>query len=709
MRLHDTGPAIPSRKQCGFSTPSEGPLDPEDLVAGDARAIIQPGLASLHSMFVNEHNRIVRKLKIHPKLKLTLLLKMSLEEQVKADEMLYQEARKIVSAELQNIVYNEFLPIVLGSDGLSSHGLGLRDTSAYNSTIDATITNEFATVAFRFGHSLIPSIFERSPTPVTSVHDRWALHENFDKFDEFVLGHGSSGDAWKNQIVGAINQESAAMDSSISRTITDFLFCGENCGLPGGFGQDLAARNIQRGRDHGIPSYNTIRQFCGLAPLTDWASPPPEIPQEDWDNLKTVYTRVDDIDAFPGGLAETSTQAGGGLLGDTFSCILGRQFKALMEGDRYFFTHPANGSQRERGLKSRTKATVRDLTLGDIICFNTNSMTTKASVMSTLGEDVDCAARTDLDFDDIAADILDEPQNTTSSVDKILVTGGRSSPYLSSTELYPTSPSCSPPPLPTVRHAHVTFSLHTGEVAACGGYDDHTHLSSCLVLNTTARLWQTNPKVPHLTNSRYRSTAVVVSYGVFVLGGAGSRSTSSLVLRPDSTSWEKGPTLPGRGADLSCGVTLQEEGSFLVIGGRYEQSQVEEYQPSSTSWAPDNKWPDLLQGRFAHACATTGQSVVIAGGISGEGYLRSTEVLSTTSRTIRRGGDTSSARGYLSMVALSAPGSIYVLGGYIPGTTYQTVERWLAGTSTWTTEASMKEKRREMGAVAVNRDTICPA
>ena len=66
------------------------------------------------------------------------------------------------------------------------------------------------------------------------------------------------------------------------------------------------AINLQRGRDHGLPSYNAYRKRCGLATLTSWNERPTEQDEVSWLNLKDAYEKVDDIDLYLGGVSEKS-------------------------------------------------------------------------------------------------------------------------------------------------------------------------------------------------------------------------------------------------------------------------------------------------------------------------------------------------------------------------------------------------------------------
>ena len=57
---------LPTRRQCGFASPPKESAVPtqDDLTGGDVRAVVQPGLTSIHTLFLQEHNRIVDALKV---------------------------------------------------------------------------------------------------------------------------------------------------------------------------------------------------------------------------------------------------------------------------------------------------------------------------------------------------------------------------------------------------------------------------------------------------------------------------------------------------------------------------------------------------------------------------------------------------------------------------------------------------------------------
>jgi peroxidase len=106
------------------------------------------------------------------------------------------------------------------------------------------------------------------------------------------------------------------------------------------------AINIQRGRDHGLPSYNQYRQYCGLSKLNSFSdlNNGEFLPDVDIAALSSVYDSVDDIDLFVGGLIEkpiSGTAPGApfdlGLLGPTFSCIMAETFATLKTSDRFYY------------------------------------------------------------------------------------------------------------------------------------------------------------------------------------------------------------------------------------------------------------------------------------------------------------------------------------------------------------------------------------
>ena len=62
-----------------------------------------------------------------------------------------------------------------------------------------------------------------------------------------------------------VAQPAQAFDSNYDAEIRSYLFKRRKI-----YGGDLKALDVQRGRDHGLPSYNDLRNFCGLPRATKW-------------------------------------------------------------------------------------------------------------------------------------------------------------------------------------------------------------------------------------------------------------------------------------------------------------------------------------------------------------------------------------------------------------------------------------------------------
>ncbi len=150
-------------------------------------------------------------------------------------------------------------------------------------------------------------------------------------------------------------------DQFMSGEITNHLF--EEKGIRFS-GLDLAALNIQRGRDHGLRPYNEYRVACNLKKAKDFDDLSNEISPDVIKRLRQVYNNVDDVDFFTGGLSETPLQ--GALVGPTFACVIGIQFQKLKRCDRFWYENSGSGTRFSEAQLTE----IRKITLSKIICEN---------------------------------------------------------------------------------------------------------------------------------------------------------------------------------------------------------------------------------------------------------------------------------------------------------------------------------------------------
>ena len=136
-------------------------------------------------------------------------------------------------------------------------------------------------------------------------------------------------------------------------------------------GLDLVALNIQRGRDHGIPDYNTVREGIGLPRHKSFADVTPDKKLQE--KLEQVYTSIDDVDLWIGGLAEPHVE--GGTVGETFARIIALQYRVLRDGDRFWYENVNTALYQ---LKDRTNLPTQGTTMVEVL-FRTTGIKWKGS------------------------------------------------------------------------------------------------------------------------------------------------------------------------------------------------------------------------------------------------------------------------------------------------------------------------------------------
>jgi len=401
------------------------------FITGDGRGNENIGLTAVHHVFHSEHNRQVdaNKLEILKTKDLDFInewLRVDLTQaQVDAipvgngaalaayaqtlawdGERLFQTARFATEMQYQHLVFEEFgrkiQPLI--------------DPFVFNTItdIDPAIFAEFANVVYRFGHSMLTDEIARlflneegqpirydaegNPVPVTDLEE-W--NDDIGLIQAFLnpLEFDKNGSISHEQAAGAIFRGMTKVHGNeIDEFVVDSLR-NNLLGLP----LDLAAINIARGRDTGMPTLNEARAQLYAASNSSFLKP-----YENWvdfaSNLKTpasvinfiaaygthptilaagnalsarraaamelvlgtdqngdgvvpadrveflngtgawagVETGLNEIDLWIGGLAE-KIMPFGGMLGSTFNAVFEAQLEMLQDLDRFYYLTRTQG------------------------------------------------------------------------------------------------------------------------------------------------------------------------------------------------------------------------------------------------------------------------------------------------------------------------------------------------------------------------------
>ena len=351
-------------------------------VGGDVRANENIALTATQTLFAREHNRIVS------------LLPSSLSEEDK-----FQIARRVLIAEQQYITYNEFLPAM---------GVTLPAYTGYRTNVNASLSNEFAVVGYR-AHSQIHGEFEfetnasrYSAADLTNFTNQGlevavdagvatvAVPLNVGFFNPDLMQSLQIG-----PVLSSLTESQYKNDEQFDNQLRSVLFqvpvpgnpaCVQGPDVTPCFNGvvDLAAIDIERARDHGIGTYNQLRQAYGLPARTSFTgitgeatenfpSDPLLTPGNEINDpnildytrlvdlegnpvaigdqaavgtqstrratiaarLRAIYGNVNNVDAFTGMVAEPHLP--GREFGELQTAIWTRQFQALRDGDRFFY------------------------------------------------------------------------------------------------------------------------------------------------------------------------------------------------------------------------------------------------------------------------------------------------------------------------------------------------------------------------------------
>lgn len=303
----------------------------EDLrPVGDSAVRVNPLTLSLTRLMIREHNKIASSYRN--------------TSRGLADEEVFQYARIRVVAQLQALMYYEFLPNL----GIT---LPLYRPGDYRDDIMPYVDNFFAAVTSRFVHSTLTDVIPRldhSGRELVGGSFMWTDVWQDPGAALLLVEDKNSSGSIDPILQGMIRKLAGAVEPRYCRSVQQELFS-----RPGTPGSDLLALDIQRGRDLGVPGYNRARLAFNLSRVENMADI-----STDMDVVRVLQEQYKNdlrqVDALVGALAEAPQ--GSGHLGPLLAASFISQMTRTRNGDWFYFENTRNGlftTEEIEGIRGR--------------------------------------------------------------------------------------------------------------------------------------------------------------------------------------------------------------------------------------------------------------------------------------------------------------------------------------------------------------------
>ncbi|RKO90597.1 heme peroxidase [Blyttiomyces helicus] len=286
---------------------------------GGPPALGLPHIAMFQILLLREHNRRARQIAVtNPDW---------------TDAQIFNRARRMVIAIVQKITLGRYYPLLLGEVAPAYAG--------YDPNVDPSIDLFWANVAQRYGHTSTNQVllrYEEDGLPSNDGHVRLVD----------VVGSGTTTyilqTGMEPFLRGFAMQPENKIDSRYVEEIRNSFGFGTNLSsFPQRY--DLAAVDIQKYRETGLPDYNAARRYFNLSEISTWSDLTNDTQIQGI--LASLYPEINRLDAYVGAMIEP--HQGNAIVGPLNAASIKDQLLRIRSGDRFWWENPGVLTEEELG------------------------------------------------------------------------------------------------------------------------------------------------------------------------------------------------------------------------------------------------------------------------------------------------------------------------------------------------------------------------